>query len=55
MDILEELRALRRDLDELGDAVVVVLLERAQRSFLSWSMPVLDSRGIRGASLESPL
>ena len=36
MDTLEELRALRRDLDELGDSVASVLLERAEHSFLAW-------------------
>jgi len=38
VEILEELRALQRDLDELGDAVAVALLERAERSFLAWEM-----------------
>jgi hypothetical protein len=34
VEILEELRALQRDLDELGDSVAVALLERAERCFL---------------------
>jgi hypothetical protein len=36
VDILEELRALQRDLNELGDSVASVLLERAERCFLAW-------------------
>ena len=36
MELLEELRAVRRDLHELSDSVAVVLLERAERCFLSW-------------------
>jgi len=40
VDTLEELRALRRDLDELGDSVAAVLLERAERCFLSWQFEV---------------
>ena len=36
MEILEELRALQRDLDELGDLVASTLVERAERCFLSW-------------------
>jgi hypothetical protein len=35
VELLEEIRALQRDLDELGDSVAAVLLERAERSFLS--------------------
>ena len=35
VEILEELRALQRDLTELGDALAVALLERAERCFLS--------------------
>jgi len=38
MEILEELRALQRDLTDLGDAVAVTLLERAERCFLAWEM-----------------
>jgi hypothetical protein len=38
VEILEELRALQRDLTDLGDAVAVALLERAERSFLAWEM-----------------
>ena len=38
MELLEELRALRRDLNELGDSVAAVLLERAERCFLAWRM-----------------
>ena len=36
MELLEELRAVERDLDELGDSVASVLLERAERCFLAW-------------------
>ena len=36
MEILEELRALQRDLADLGDAVAVALLERAEKAFLRW-------------------
>ena len=36
MELLEELHALKRDLDELGDSVAAVLLERAERCFLAW-------------------
>ena len=36
VDTLEELRAMRRDLYELGDSVASVLLERAARCFLAW-------------------
>jgi hypothetical protein len=36
VEILEELRALQRDLDELGDSVASTLLERAERCFLAW-------------------
>lgn len=36
MEILEELRALQRDLAERGDAVAVALLEGAEKAFLSW-------------------
>jgi hypothetical protein len=36
VEILEEPRALRRDLDELGDSVASVLLKRAERCFLRW-------------------
>ena len=36
MEILDELRALQRDLTELGDSVAVALLERAERCFLGW-------------------
>ena len=36
MELLEELHAIRRDLDELGDSVAAVLLERAERCFLAW-------------------
>lgn len=36
MGLLEELRDLQRDLDELGDSVAAVLLEQAERCFLSW-------------------
>ena len=38
MELLDELRAIRRDLDELGDAVAAALLERAERCFLAWKM-----------------
>ena len=38
MDTFEELRVLQRDLTELGDAVAVALLERAERCFLAWEM-----------------
>jgi len=38
VDTYEELRALRRDLDDLGDSVAAVLLERAERCFLAWEM-----------------
>lgn len=38
MELLEELRALQRDLTDLGDAVAVALLERAERCFLAWDM-----------------
>ena len=38
MEVLEELRALQRDLTELGDTVAVALLERAERCFLAWEM-----------------
>jgi hypothetical protein len=38
VETLEELRALQRDLVELGDAVAVALLERAERCFLAWEM-----------------
>jgi hypothetical protein len=31
-------RVFWRDLDELGDAVAVALLERAERCFLAWEM-----------------
>jgi hypothetical protein len=34
VEILEELRALQRDLAELGDAVAVALLERAENAFM---------------------
>jgi hypothetical protein len=34
----EELRAIQRGLAELGDAVAVSLLERAERCFLAWEM-----------------
>jgi hypothetical protein len=34
--LLDEIRALQRDLNDLGDAVTVAILERAERSFLSW-------------------
>jgi len=37
-EILEELRALERDVTDLGDAVAVALLERAERCFLAWEM-----------------
>jgi hypothetical protein len=36
VELLEELRALQRDLSELGDSVASVLLERAERCFLAW-------------------
>ena len=38
METLEELRALQRDLNELGDAATVALLEHAERCFLAWEM-----------------
>jgi len=38
VETLEELRALKRDLDELGDSVAAALLERAERCFLAWEM-----------------
>jgi hypothetical protein len=38
VDTFEDLRALQRDLAELGDAVAVALLERAERCFLAWEM-----------------
>jgi hypothetical protein len=38
VETLEELHALQRDLAELGDAVAVALLERAERFFLAWEM-----------------
>jgi hypothetical protein len=38
VEALEELHALQRDLAELGDAVAVALLERAERCFLAWEM-----------------
>jgi hypothetical protein len=38
VELLEELRALQRDLDELGDSVAAVLLEQAERCFLAWKM-----------------
>jgi hypothetical protein len=38
VDTFEELRALQRDLTDLGDAVAVALLERAERCFLAWEM-----------------
>ena len=38
MDTFEELRALERDLTELGDAVAVALLERAEHCFLALEM-----------------
>jgi len=38
VEILDELRALQRDLTNLGDAVAVALLERDERCFLSWEM-----------------
>ena len=42
METLEELRALQRDLNELGDAVAVALLERAERCFLDWEMDKVE-------------
>ena len=36
MELLEELRAIRRDLDELGDSIAAVLLDRAESCFLAW-------------------
>jgi len=36
VELLEELRALQRDLDELGDSVASVLLQRAEKCFLAW-------------------
>jgi len=38
VEILEELRALQRDLADLGDAVAVALLQRAEHCFLAWEM-----------------
>ena len=38
VEILEEPRALQCDLDELGDSVASVLLERAERCFLRWQV-----------------
>jgi hypothetical protein len=38
VETLEELHALQRDLSELGDAVAVALLERAERCFLACEM-----------------
>ena len=38
MELLEELRALRRDPDDLGDSVSSALLERAERCFFAWDM-----------------
>jgi hypothetical protein len=38
VEILEELRALQRDLTDLGDAVAVALLDRAERCFVAWEM-----------------
>ena len=38
MELLEELHTLRRDLNELGDSVAAVLLERAERCFRAWRM-----------------
>jgi hypothetical protein len=36
VELLEELRALQRDLDQLGDSVASVLLQRAEKCFLAW-------------------
>jgi hypothetical protein len=36
LELLEELRAIRRDLDDLGDSVAAVPLERAERCILAW-------------------
>jgi len=38
VELLEELRALRRDPDDLGDSVSSALLERAERCFFAWDM-----------------
>jgi hypothetical protein len=40
VETLEELRALQRDLTDLGDAAATALLERAERRFLSWQFEV---------------
>lgn len=42
MDTLEELRARRRDLYELGDSVAAALLEHAERCFLSWQFDAAE-------------
>jgi hypothetical protein len=44
VEILEELRALQRDLTDLGDTVAVALVERAERAFLSWQCDAGERR-----------
>ena len=38
VESLEELRALKCELEELSDSVAAALLERAERCFLAWEM-----------------
>ena len=38
MELLDELRAIRRDVNDLGDSVAVALLGRAERCFLACEM-----------------